>query len=225
MYGTAELDQGSLATCAVWKADFLFAIPDAIKSEHAAPLMCGGATVFNALQFHDVKSTDRVGIIGVGGLGHLAIQFAAAMGCEVVVFSGTESKKEEATKLGAREFYATKGLQELKVRPIDHLLVTTSTQPDWSMYLPVMAPSGTIYPLGVSEGDLKMPYMPIIMSGLKIQGSLVAARQILREMLEFAAVHDIKPIIETFPMNVEGVESAFKKLEEGSMRYRGVLVA
>ena len=224
MYGSAELDQGSLATYAVWKADFLFAIPDAIKSEFAAPLMCGGATVFNVLQLHGVKSTDRVGIIGIGGLGHLAIQFAAAMGCEVVVFSGTDSKKEEASRLGAKEFYATKGLKELKLKPIDHLLVTTSAQPDWSMYLPIMAPSGTIYPLSVSQGDLKVPYMPIIMSGLKIQGSLVAAREIHREMLEFAAVHDIRPIIETFAMNLEGLEEAFRKLEEGSMRYRGVLV-
>jgi D-arabinose 1-dehydrogenase-like Zn-dependent alcohol dehydrogenase len=225
MYGISELDQGSLATYAVWKADFLFPIPDAITSEHAEPLQCGGATVFDALQFHGVKSTDRVGVIGVGGLGHLAIQFAAAMGCEVVVFSGTDSKKEESMKLGAKEFYAAKCVQELKIKPIDHLLVTTSVQPDWSTYLPIMAPSGTIYPLSVSEGDLKMPYMPVIQSGLKIQGSLVAAREIHREMLKFAAVHDIKPIIEKFPMNVEGVEKAFKRHEEGSMRYQGVLVA
>ena len=113
MYGLTEVDQGSLATYAVWKADFLFAIPDAIKSEDAAPLMCGGATVFNVLQLYGVRSTDRVGIVGVGGLGHLAIQFAAAMGCEVVTFSGTDSKKEESIKLGAKEFYATKGLKEL----------------------------------------------------------------------------------------------------------------
>jgi D-arabinose 1-dehydrogenase-like Zn-dependent alcohol dehydrogenase len=223
MYGLAEVDQGSLATYAVWKAGFLFAIPDAIKSEDAAPLMCGGATVFNALQLHGVRSTDRVGIVGVGGLGHLAIQFAAAMGCEVVVFSGTDNKKEESIKLGAKEFYATKGLKELKVEPLDHLLVCTSVQPDWSMYLPIMAPSGTVYPLSVSYEDLKLPYLPVLLAGLKIQGSLVAARQIHREMLEFAAVHQIRPIIERFPMNVQGVEQAFKRLEEGNMRYRGVI--
>lgn len=223
MYGLTEVDQGSLATYAVWKADFLFAIPDAIESEDAAPLMCGGATVFNVLQLYGVRSTDRVGIVGVGGLGHLAIQFAAAMGCEVVAFSGTDSKKEESIKLGAREFYATKGLKELKIEPLDHLLVCTSIQPDWSMYLPIMAPSGTVYPLSVSFGDLKLPYMPVLLAGLKIQGSVVAARQIQRQMLEFAAVHHIQPIIERFPMNVQGVEQAFKKLEEGSMRYRGVI--
>ena len=226
MYGYADLDQGSFATAAVWKADFLFKIPDGIENQYAAPLMCGGATVFNALQFHNAKSTDRVGIIGVGGLGHLAIQFAAKMGCEVVVFSGTDSKKAEALKLGAKEFHAMKDRKDLAdVKPIDHLLVTTSAQPDWNLYLSVMAPSGTIYPLSVSEGDLKMPYMPLLLSGLTVQGSLVAARQIHREMLEFANIHQIKPIIQTFPLSTKGVEEAFKTLEEGNMRYRGVLVA
>jgi D-arabinose 1-dehydrogenase-like Zn-dependent alcohol dehydrogenase len=226
LYSEADLDQGSMASHGVWKEDFLFRIPDTMKTEDAAPLMCGGATVFNALQFHGVKSTERVGIIGVGGLGHLAIQFAAKMGCEVVVFSGTDSKKEEARQLGATEFHATKGLKELKINnKIDHLLVTTSVQPDWDLYLSIIAPSGTIYPLSVSDDDLKMPYMPIIMRGLKVQGSLVAARQIHREMLSFAAGHNIRPIIQTFPLNLEGINDALETLESGNMRYRGVLVA
>src|SRR6186713_3088711 len=126
------------------------------------------------------------------------------MGCSVAVFSSTDSKKQEAMNLGATEFYATKGLKELKVeKKIDHLLVTTSFQPDWEMYLSIMAPSGTIYPLSVSNDDLKIPYMPVILSGLKIQGSLVAAREIHREMLEFAASHKIRPIVQKFPLNVE----------------------
>jgi D-arabinose 1-dehydrogenase-like Zn-dependent alcohol dehydrogenase len=244
MYGTADLEQGSMAEAAIWNENFLFAIPDMIESQDAAPLMCGGmysqwlfsgfystnvalgATVFNALQMYGVKSTDRVGVIGVGGLGHLAIQFAAKMGCEVVVFSGTNSKREEATKLGAREFYATKDVKELKInKRINHLLVTTSAQPDWNLYLSILAPGATIYPLSVSEGNLSLPYMPIIEQSLRIQGSIVAARQIHREMLEFAAYHEIKPIVQTFKLDKAGIDEAFKTLEEGKMRYRGVLVA
>lgn len=226
LYGEADLDQGSMASHGVWKEDFLFKVPDEIASQDAAPLMCGGATVFNALQFHGVKATDRVAVLGVGGLGHLAIQFAAAMGCEVVVFSHSDNKKDEAMKLGAREFVATKGLNEFKLsKPIDHLLVTTASQPDWNLYLPIMAPSGTIYPLTVSNDELKMPYMGVLMNGLKIQGSLVAAREIHREMLDFAAVHKIKPIVQTFPLSQEGINDAFETLENGNMRYRGVLVA
>lgn len=184
--------------------------------------------MYNALASFGAKSSDRVGIIGVGGLGHLAIQFASKMGCEVVVFSSTDSKKAEAMNLGASEFVATKGLKSLKdavSAPIDHLIVTTSFQPDWEQYLPILAPSGTIYPLTVSPDDLKIPYMAIIEGELKIQGSLVAARQVHRDMLEFAAHHKIVPMIEKFEMSVEGIETAMKKLEEGKMRYRGVLVA
>lgn len=138
IYGEAELDQGSFASFVVWKAYFLFVVPDEISSENAAPLMCGGARVFNALQFHGVKSTDRVGVVGVGGLRHLGIEFASKMGCEVVVFSGTDIKKDEAMRLGAKEFYAIKDAQKLNVTggPIDQLLVTTSQQPDRPLYLP-----------------------------------------------------------------------------------------
>ena len=128
MYGEANLDQGSFSDGAVWREAFLFKIPDNLTDEEAAPLQCGGATVFNVLRFYDIKPTERVGIIGVGGLGHLAIQFAAAMGCHTTVFSGTDSKKEEAMKLGAKSFYATKGKKEVDVgdNKITCLIVTTS---------------------------------------------------------------------------------------------------
>lgn len=129
-YGEANLDQGSFASHAVWKESFLFKIPDGLSDAEAAPLMCGGATVFNALKMYDIQPTERVGIMGVGGLGHLAIQYAAKMGCDVVVFSGSDSKKQEAEKLGAREFVAMKGKTELSLeKPINRLLVTTSAPP------------------------------------------------------------------------------------------------
>lgn len=130
MYGIANFDQGSFGTGAVWKEPFLFKVPDGIADEDAAPLMCGGATVFNALRKYDAQPTERVGVMGVGGLGHLAIQFAAKMGCEVVVFSGTDSKRQEALGLGATEFYAMKGVTKLDIgRPLNRLLVTTSVMP------------------------------------------------------------------------------------------------
>ncbi|CAD0045917.1 unnamed protein product [Aureobasidium pullulans] len=201
MYGYADADQGSFAS-------------------HG----CGGATVFQALHFYNTQPTERVGIVGVGGLGHLAIQFATKMGCDVVVFSGTDSKKEEAKRLGASEFYATKGVKELKdVKPINRLLVTTSAQIDWSVYLPVMAPGGTIFPLSVDEGDFKIPYMGMLAQGLTVQGSIVAPRFVHKRMLEFAAHHQIKPITQHYDMSVEGIEKAMKDLDEGNVRYRAVL--
>jgi len=226
MYGIANFDQGSFATHAVWREAFLHQIPDNISDKDAAPLMCGGATVYNALRMYDIQPTDRVGVMGVGGLGHLAIQFASKMGCDVVVFSGTESKKEEAMKLGATEFIAMKGKKELDIgeRKINALLVTTSAQPDWELILPAMAPDSTIFPLTVSMDDFKIPYMPMILNGLRIQGSCVAARYHHRKMLQFASQHNIKPIIQQFPLNQEGITEAMQTLNDGKMRYRGVLV-
>ncbi|KAJ5203632.1 uncharacterized protein N7498_004511 [Penicillium cinerascens] len=226
MYATADLNQGSFGSHAVWREAFLFKIPENISNEDAGPLMCGGSTVFNALHVAQVRPTARVGVVGVGGLGHLAIQFAAKMGCQVVVFSGTDSKKDEAMKLGAIEFHATKGVKELKLgKPIDNLLVTTSSQPDWQQYLNIMAPGGVISPLSIDENDLKVPYLPLLQNGLRVQGGIVSARQVHRDMLEFAAVHNIKPVKMTFPMTLEGVKESLKTLEDGKMRYRGVLVA
>jgi len=225
MFGSANLDQGSFGHYAVWNAGFVYKIPSSISREHAAPLMCGGATVYSALASFGARSHHRVGIMGIGGLGHLAIQFAAKMGCGVVVFSSNEDKREEAMRLGATEFIVTKGVSELKVSaPIDHLLVCASRQPDWKLCLPIMAPGGAIYPLTVSMEDFQMPYSPLVMGELKIQGSLIAARQVQRDMLAFAALHYIVPLIEKFPMTVDGITECMDKLRRGEVRYRGVLV-
>jgi len=227
LYGSHEKHQGSIGTGAVWREAFLFRIPEGMSDEDAAPLMCGGATVFNALEMYQTDPTARVGIVGVGGLGHLAIQFASKMGCDTVVFSGTDSKKDEAMKLGANAFFAMKDVKPNKLdigRKVDVLLVTTSAQPDWKVYLPLMAPNAKIFPLSVSEDDLNLPYMPLLLSGISIQGSLVAPRWVHKKMLEFAALHNIKPMNNTFEMNEDGVNKAFETLENGKMRYRGILV-
>ncbi|ORX36213.1 chaperonin 10-like protein [Kockovaella imperatae] len=223
MYGYANLDQGSFATKGVWNESFLFKIPDGISDTDAAPLQCGGATVFNALQ--GVVPGEVVGIMGVGGLGHLAIQFASKMGCRVVVLSSSDRKKEEATKLGAHEFVATKDVDELKVSyPINRLLVTASAQPNWAQIIPILAPRAKIFPLSVDSGDFKIPYMPLILSGFTVQGSLVAARAVHRRMLDFAALHHISPVTEIFQMTEEGVNEAIDRLEKGDITYRAVLV-
>jgi len=226
MYGYNDHDQGSFAHRAVWKEAFLFKIPDSLPDEAAAPLQCGGATVFGALHLYNAQPTDRVGIVGVGGLGHLAIQFAAKMGCEVVVFSGTDSKKDEALRLGASEFHATKDVKDLSgsTKPINRLLVTTSHQPDWNLYIPILAAGAVVFPLSVADGNFSIPYMPLIANGLTIQGSIVAPRHVHADMLEFAARHDIRPITQKFDMSVAGIEEAMEKLEAGKVRYRAVLI-
>ncbi|KAH9219388.1 chaperonin 10-like protein [Leptodontidium sp. 2 PMI_412] len=223
-YGFANFDQGSFASHGIWRADALFKIPPTMPREYAAPLMCGGATVHAALTQFDVKPTDRVGIIGVGGLGHLAIQFAAKMGCDVVAFSSTNSKEKEALSLGAGAFFPTKDQTEIAVgEKLDHLIVTTSAQPNWGLFLPLLAPGATVFPLTVDMGELRIPYMALLGSQIRIQGTTVADRQVHREMIAFADRHKIFPVIEKFEMSVDGITNAMQKLSDGKMRYRGVL--
>ncbi|KAL4862497.1 hypothetical protein BDV12DRAFT_42813 [Aspergillus spectabilis] len=223
MYSENNLDQGSFASHAIWREAFLHKIPDNLSDVAAAPLQCGGATVFMALQ--NIRSTDTVGIIGIGGLGHLAIQFAAKMGCRVVVLSGSERKKEEALRLGAHEFIATKGATKLSIStPISRLLVTAAVPPNWDLLLPILAPRAQIYPLTVAPGNFEIPYLTFILQGITVVGSMVPPRAIHRQMLEFAALHDIKPIVEVFPMTEEKITEAMNKLDRGEVNYRAVLV-
>jgi D-arabinose 1-dehydrogenase-like Zn-dependent alcohol dehydrogenase len=223
MYGHSNLDQGSFATQGIWKESFLFDIPDSLSDIDAAPLQCAGATVFSALQ--GARPCDVIGVIGVGGLGHLAIQFAAKMGCRVVALSGSASKREEAASLGAHDFIATRDKTELTLaRKITRLLVTTSAQPKWNTILPLLDMRAAIYPLSVDEGDFAIPYMELLLQGITVQGSLVASRHVHADMLDFAAFHGIKPVSELFPMTVEGITDAMSKLEQGQVKYRAVLV-
>lgn len=226
LFGYSTPDQGSFASHAVWREAFLHPIPDALSDEIAAPLQCAGATVFTTL--HDVKPNETVGVLGVGGLGHIALQFAAKLGCRVVALSGSSSKKDEALRLGAHEFIAMgeRSADDHSIRwPIDRLLVTASAQPDWAALLPLMAPKSRIYPLSVSAGNFEIPYMPLLAKGIAVQGSLVATRAVHREMLEFAAVHKVAPVIETFDMTEEGIKAAMEKLDSGKLHFRAVLKA
>lgn len=225
LYGGGNLDQGSFAHKAVLREAFLHPIPDGISDEDAAPLQCAGATVFTALS--DVASSETVAILGVGGLGHLAIQFAAKMGCRVVVLSGSDRKREQAKQLGAHRFIAMnsdKAEQKEDAWPIDRLLVTAAAPPDWQAILPMLAPRASIFPLSVSAGNLDIPSLPVILSGIRVQGALTATRTAHRKMLAFAALHGIKPVIEKYPMTEEGIAEAMDRLDKGQVNYRAVLV-
>jgi D-arabinose 1-dehydrogenase-like Zn-dependent alcohol dehydrogenase len=177
--------------------------------------------MFTALD--GIKPSDAVGILGVGGLGHLAIQFAAKMGCRVVVLSGTDRKRDEAMKLGAHEFIVTKGASELKTSwPLNRLLVTAAVPPNWDLVLPITAPLSAIYPLSVLAGNFEIPYLSLILQGITVVASLVAPRHLHRQMLDFADVHQIKPIVEKFPMTEQGIAEAMDKLDRGQVYTTGL---
>jgi D-arabinose 1-dehydrogenase-like Zn-dependent alcohol dehydrogenase len=133
-FGSGNHDEGGFGTGGCWDVASLYKIPEGIESKYVGPLMCGGATVWGPLYDHGMKAGDRVGVVGIGGLGHLAIQYGSKLGYEIVVFSGTESKKEEAIGFGAAEFHATKGVNKFEgVQKLDHLIITTSFLPDLNL--------------------------------------------------------------------------------------------
>ncbi|KAJ7646944.1 chaperonin 10-like protein [Roridomyces roridus] len=224
-YGVSNHHQGSFGSRAIWDADFLFKIPAGMKPEHAAPLMCGGATVFEVMELYNVRPTDRVGVVGIGGMGHLAIIFLAKIGANVVVFSSTESKREEALRLGASEFIATQGLDKFDTPQLDFLIVTSSFLPNWQPYMDVMKPRSTIFPLTVSFDNLVIPNLPLMSRGINVQGSTIAARSVQKRMLDFSARNKVEPIVELFPLTREGVEEGMQRMRDGKVRYKAVLVA
>ncbi|TVY36397.1 alcohol dehydrogenase [Lachnellula occidentalis] len=192
-----ELEQGAFGDYVVKHHEFVYPIPVEIESKYAGPLNCAGITVYEALHVAGSKPSDCIGIVGLGGLGHLAVLYARAMGCRVVVFSGSESKRADAMALGATEFC---------------LLPREGG--------PIHDSKGGINVLLLCGG--KLPNFEVS-SDYHESGSSEASRQNHVDALAFAARHGIKPWIEEFPMNAEGLSNALAALEGGKVRYRAVL--
>ncbi|KAJ4372247.1 hypothetical protein N0V83_004021 [Neocucurbitaria cava] len=226
VFGEKDYNNGTFGQYYVGKETYLHKIPEGMASEHAAPLQCAGATTYNAL-VQVVKPGDRVGILGIGGLGHLAIQFARKLGTDVVVFS-TSRSKEEAKQLGASEFYLLDELEKLP-KPVNTLVVAGNKYPDWKKFMTknVLARAGNVIPLAVPvpQGSLEIPAFEAFFDGYNIRSSLVASRAKHDEMLQFAASHDVKPWVEKFEMSESGIAEVVGKLHANKIRYRGVLVA
>lgn len=224
MYGIKDLDIGGFADRVVLNSQFVHKIPDNVSLRDAAPMQCAGITVYAAIVNAGVKASSRVGVIGIGGLGHLCVQFLHKMGCDVVVFSSSPDKEQQSKELGANEFVATKNNPKLEgIKPIDFLFVTTSQQPDWNVYFQVMNTDGAIVPLTVNQDDMKHPYFDIVEKQLKITGSLVGKRYTHRKMLEFISRTGVRAIIEELPMTEDGLNTAVERLDKGDVRYRFVL--
>ncbi|OAX85348.1 hypothetical protein ACJ72_00277 [Emergomyces africanus] len=224
-YGNSGFDVGTFAQGAVWNANCVVPIPDGIDSADAAPLMCAGGTVWTILSEFGVRPTERVGILGVGGLGHLAIKLAAAIGSHVVVLSSSEAKRKEAMDYGAHEYHVFRSGQSLEgIKPLKHLLLCGNAGVDFASLIPLMDKQGSIYPITVNLSPSSIPLFPVLHEGLRIQGSLVSSRRNMLHLLQFCAAKGIKPTTMQFPLTVAGAEEAMKRLREGKVRYRAVLV-
>lgn len=204
-------------------ARFVMPIPEELDSAHAAPLLCGGITVYNPMRMHGVNPSSRVGVIGIGGLGHMAIQFARVFGAEVTAFSTTPGKEEEARALGAHHFVNTRETRSLKDLggSFDFILNTANADEDWSVYLQALRPNGILCFVGVPPKPVTLPAFPLI-SGLRtVTGSPIGSPQRIREMLDVAARHGVKAQTEIFPM--AKVNEAIEKVKKMKVRYRAVL--
>jgi uncharacterized zinc-type alcohol dehydrogenase-like protein len=202
---------------------FVIPLPESLESENAAPLLCGGITVYNPLRSNGVNPATRVGIIGIGGLGHLAIQFARAFGAEVTAFSSSIGKEEEARALGAHRFInnrETKSMREVSGK-LDFILNTANADQDWNHYLAALRPTGKLCFVGVPPSPISLPAFPLISGMRSVGGSPIGSPRQIVEMLDVAARHNIKAKTELFPLSK--VNEAIDKVKKNKVRYRAVL--
>jgi uncharacterized zinc-type alcohol dehydrogenase-like protein len=202
---------------------FVIPIPEALDSAHAAPLLCGGITVYNPLRTHGINPSSRVGVVGIGGLGHIAIQFARVFGAEVTAFSTSAAKEEEVRALGAHNFVNTRESKAMKevFGTQDFVLSTVSADQDWSVFIQTLRPTGTLCFVGVPPSPVTVSAMPLITGIRTITGNPTGSPYRLREMLDVAARHGVKAQIESFPMSK--ANEAIEKVKKNKVRYRAVL--
>ncbi len=200
-------------------------LPDVLDISSAGPLLCGGITVFSPLVTFGIKSTDHVGVLGIGGLGHMALKFARAWGCEVTAFTSQQSKADEARGFGAHHVVLSHSSEALEkiTSSLDLLIMTANVPQDWKALLKTLKPRGRLHVLGVVTEPIPIIAVDLILGHKCISGSPVGSPTMMATMLEFAARASIAPQVEHFPMSQ--VNQALEHLRAGKARYRIVLDA
>jgi uncharacterized zinc-type alcohol dehydrogenase-like protein len=198
-------------------------LPENLGNTSAGPLFCGGITVFNPIVQFGVRPTDRVGVIGIGGLGHMAVQFLNKWGCEVVAFSSSDSKRDEAMQMGAHQVVNSRDTEQLKkiAGSLDFIISTVNVSLPWDAILSSLAPKGRLHLVGAVLEPIPVAAFSLIGTQKSISGSPLGSPATVAKMLDFAARHKIPPITEEFPMS--RVNEALEHVRAGKARYRVVL--
>lgn len=201
-----------------------FPLPAGLDAASAGPLFCGGITVFSPILLNNIRPLDRVGVVGIGGLGHLAVKFLRAWGCEVTAFTSSAGKHAEALALGAHHAVSSTDKDALKAlrRSLDFIIVTVNVPLDWNAYVAALKPKGRLHFVGAVLEPLSVPVFSL-MAPKVVTGSGTGSPTQIAQMLEFCARHRIAPQVEAFPM--ARANDALDHLRAGKPRYRVVLQA
>jgi alcohol/geraniol dehydrogenase (NADP+) len=197
---------------------FCFTLPAGIDARDAAPLLCAGLTVFSPMKRLGITAGTHVGIVGFGGLGHLAVQFAAKMGAHVTVFDVDASRADLARSLGAETF---KSVGEIPADRFDRIFTTTHAALDWNAWMNALTLGGTLCLLGVPRDAVTVSADPLLDGQKSITGSVIGSPDMMREMLQFAATHGVRAIVEHMPM--ARANEALERLRSGQARLRIIL--
>jgi uncharacterized zinc-type alcohol dehydrogenase-like protein len=204
---------------------YVLRIPESIPLDKAAPLLCAGITTYSPLRHWKVVPGQKVGVVGLGGLGHMAVKLAAAMGADVTVLSTSLKKKEDALRLGAKDFVVTKdeGAFERNANRFDLILNSVSAPTDLNRYLGLLKRDGTMVLLGVPEKAPEVHAFSLIMGRRSLAGSLIGGIAETQEMLDFCGSHGVASDIELIPASK--INEAYERMIKGDVRYRFVIDA
>ena len=204
-------------------ANSVVPIPPGIALESAGPLFCGGITVFNPLIQFDIPPTAKVAVIGIGGLGHMALKFLHAWGCEVTAFTSSAAKRTEALSLGAHYTLNSRDSREIAqvAGKFDFIISTVNIKLDWNLYLSTLKAKGRLHFVGATLDPLDIGVFGLLQAQRQISGSPVGSPESITKMLEFVDLHNISPVIEKYKM--ADVNVAIAKLRANKAHYRIVL--
>ncbi len=198
-------------------------LPAELDESKAGPLLCGGITVYRPIIQHQLDASKKVGVIGIGGLGHMALDFLNAWGCEVTAFSSSPEKYEEIRAMGAHHIIDSKDQTALAAaaNSLDLIISTVNVALDWNNYLTILKPEGKLHYVGAVLSPLDIQAFSLIAGAKSVAGSPTGSASELRQMIQFAARVGVEPITETYPMSK--INEAIAHMRAGKARYRIVL--
>lgn len=220
---TQEITKGGYAKNVVVREEFVLSIPESLDLAKAAPLLCAGITTYSPLRTWDVGPGSRIAVVGMGGLGHMAIKLAVAMGAHVTVLSRSESKKRDAMELGADAFLLSNDEPNMEkaASTFDLIIDTVPVKHDVTPYMPLLKVDGTLTLVGQVGPIAEVNTVPMVMGRRRIAASLIGGIAETQEMLDFCARFNILPEVEMITM--EQINEAFERLERADVRYRFVI--